>query len=190
MVVAALLGGFALLAASVSALRSQIVTLEHENAVLVERLDKISTFLWDLDERAEELDVQVGYAARRARGNTRELRRRFPRQRDGRLLLRGTKFQAFGGGFFSVPNLVCQSTNGFYVRHVYEDSRAHRGGLRRGDLITAVNGYDVSTANAVIPLAGRLGDTCQLELDVLRGRDVNPLRLDWECEDGGEAPGR
>ena len=165
-------------------LEERVATLEVEHADLLDRVDKISDYLWGLDERVEEMDVSLGWLRRRAWGNERELERRFGKRGRGRLSFEGTRFSEFEDQFTTQTWMSAGRARGFRVWRLKEDSEAAAGGLRNRDVIISVNGHDLRQRDELVPLASLIGESCSLELGI-RGEEVTRM-LVWTCEAAGE----
>jgi serine protease Do len=72
--------------------------------------------------------------------------------------------------------------DGLLVRGVVEDSPADRAGLRRGDLLVAVDGTPLETLDALFALLDAVPAPERLTLTVLRGSDELEVRVDLEVE--------
>ncbi|MBC2604760.1 Do family serine endopeptidase [Pelagicoccus albus] len=78
-----------------------------------------------------------------------------------------------------------ENTKGVLINDVEEDSAADAGGLERGDIVTAVDGKTVESANQFRIRIGHTAPETTIELQLLR--DGEPMTLELEV---GSASGR
>jgi S1-C subfamily serine protease len=80
--------------------------------------------------------------------------------------------------------------DGVLVRVIEQNSPGERAGLRRGDLITAVGGNDVTDADDVAAALEALPDGASLPLHVVRGSDELDLVATFDdAPAGADEPG-
>jgi serine protease Do len=73
---------------------------------------------------------------------------------------------------------------GVLIREVSEGSPAAAAGLQRGDLITAAQGGDVESIDALLRVLDRLGDEAVLALTVLRGSEELTVDVRFDLPSG------
>lgn len=76
-----------------------------------------------------------------------------------------------------VPNFSDGKTNGFKVFAIRRNSALRKMGLKNNDVLTSVNGYDLSNTEKALEIYGKLQSEKSFSLDVLRNGE--PVSLEY-----------
>jgi general secretion pathway protein C len=76
-----------------------------------------------------------------------------------------------------VPNFADGQTNGFKVFAIRRNSALRKMGLKNNDVLTSVNGYDLSNTEKALELYGKLQAEKSFSLEILRNGE--PVTLEY-----------
>ena len=77
-----------------------------------------------------------------------------------------------------VPNFADGKTNGFKVFAIRRNSALRNMGLKNNDVLTSVNGFDLSNTEKALEIYSKLQSEKSLSLEVLR--DGQPVTLEYD----------
>ncbi|GAB1415877.1 trypsin-like peptidase domain-containing protein [Paludibacter sp.] len=94
----------------------------------------------------------------------------------------GVEIRDIDGNFAKEKNL--KTFDGAYVANVLDGSSAEKAGVKKGDIITKVNGVDVKTVAQLQEQVGRYRPGDNITIDILRDNKVQKLNVELKNRQG------